>query len=598
MDVNKWEQPLRAGKEGRGDVTARSPAGERRGRRFAVNAAWMIAVSLFMRTAGVSFNVYLSRQAGGEVMGLHALLGGVYGLFLTLGCGGIHLGTTRLTAETAAVSHGRRESVEDKKEKLRRCLELCLGCAAVCGCGAGLLLFTLSPWIGRVWLGDGRTVSSLRVMALSLPPIALVNALSGYFTAVRRVGRNALCSVAAQVARLILCTYLLSLWLPRGTEAACLSLVLGGALSELLNLCLSLAAFLRDRKKHPEGPAEEEDGDPSARKADEETSYRKQPSERRRVSPALPGSGGMTRRLLRITVPVTLAACLRSGLVTLEHSLIPRGLKAGGASWAAALSSYGMIHSLVLPVVLFPSAFISSFSGLLVPEVAEAHARGDDERVRRFAGRVILPVLVFSFGAAGLLSCFAGEIGRVVCRSDQAVGYIRVLAPLVPVMYVDSSVDGILKGMGEQVYSMAVNVIDALTSVILVSVLIPRLGLQGYIITVYVTETLNTSLSLVRMLKITGLRLPLWRGVIAPLLCICGASGASRLLFAALPETVGGIPGLVLKLTMTAGLYLLLLRLTCGFGRRKNAPEETHAAGTSGAEKPPAESKRRVRAAE
>ena len=68
-------------------------------RRFAVNALLLIAVNLFMRTVGVSFNVYLSNRAGGEVMGLHALLGGVYGLAMTLGCGGINLGTTRLIAD-------------------------------------------------------------------------------------------------------------------------------------------------------------------------------------------------------------------------------------------------------------------------------------------------------------------------------------------------------------------------------------------------------------------------------------------------------------------------------------------------------------------
>ena len=68
--------------------------------RFARNALWLIALNLFLRTVGVSFNVYLAGRAGGEVMGLYSLILGVYGFFTTLGGGGAHLGCTRLIAET------------------------------------------------------------------------------------------------------------------------------------------------------------------------------------------------------------------------------------------------------------------------------------------------------------------------------------------------------------------------------------------------------------------------------------------------------------------------------------------------------------------
>ena len=53
--------------------------------RFARNALWLIALNLFLRTVGVSFNVYLAGRAGGEVMGLYSLILGVYGFFTTLG---------------------------------------------------------------------------------------------------------------------------------------------------------------------------------------------------------------------------------------------------------------------------------------------------------------------------------------------------------------------------------------------------------------------------------------------------------------------------------------------------------------------------------
>ena len=168
-------------------------------RRFAVNALLLIAVNLFMRTVGVAFNAYLAGRAGGEVMGLYSLLFGVYGLAMTLGSAGINLGTTRMVADVMGrfcpVSD--RREIEDTHEgeacrfAIRKVLRKCTGYSLVCGLGAGVLLFIAAPWIGTVWLSDGRTVLSLRVLALTLAPISVCACLSGYFTAVRRVAKTA-----------------------------------------------------------------------------------------------------------------------------------------------------------------------------------------------------------------------------------------------------------------------------------------------------------------------------------------------------------------------------------------------------------------------
>ncbi len=516
-------------------------------RRFAWNAFLLIAVNLFMRTVGVSFNVYLSNRAGGEVMGLYSLLFGVYGLALTLGSAGINLGTTRLVAEAVGESedtaHGSALS-ENGRQTVLQCLKRCIVYSLCCGVGAGVLLYIFSPVIGRVCLGDERTITSLRVLAATLPPIALSSCMGGYFTAVRRITPNAAVGIIAQFARIGFCTYLLTLWLPDGVESTCLALVLGGALAEFVNFLLTWTVYLIDKKRHLQihtsiTPFEND-----------------------------PASSDLTRKLLGITVPVTLSACLRSGLVTLQHILIPRGLKQSGASWESALASYGVVHGMVLSVVLFPSAFISSFSGLLVPEIAESNARGDTERIARISSRIITPALIFSFGVAGIMMCFAHELGIVIYNSAPAGMYIRQLAPLIPIMYVDSSVDAVLKGMGEQVYSMNVNIIDALSSVILVWLLLPRIGLAGYIVAIYVTETLNTTLSLTRMLRVSQMKICLWKQVFGPLCCVTGATCIVRLLGSWWPISAAhSIIGLVLHISAAVIIYLILLFLTHVIGQ-------------------------------
>ena len=134
--------------------------------RFALNALSLIAVNLFMRTVGVAFNAYLAGRAGGEVMGLYSLLFGVYGLAMTLGSAGIHLGTTRMVADVMGQfcpeENGAGEGCvgEVCRRAIRRVMVRCLTYSLVCGAGAGLLMLVSAPWIGREWLGDGRTVLS------------------------------------------------------------------------------------------------------------------------------------------------------------------------------------------------------------------------------------------------------------------------------------------------------------------------------------------------------------------------------------------------------------------------------------------------------
>ena len=99
-----------------------------------------------------------------------------------------------------------------------------------------------------------------------------------------------------------------------------------------------------------------------------------------------------------------------------------------------------------------------------------------------------------------------------------------MLAPLIPVMYLDTAVDSLLKGLGEQVYTMWVNIADASLSVILVALLLPKMGINGYIITVYFTEIINATLSITRLLSKCEIRPRIFLWIGRPLLCIIGAT--------------------------------------------------------------------------
>lgn len=482
-----------------------------------------------MRTVGVSFNVYVSNKAGAESMGLYSLLSGVYGFAVTFATSGINLATMRLVAGAL----GRNDKAE-ASAALRRCVLYCLFFSSI----ATAFLFFGAKFIGCRLLGDGRTVLSLKILAVTLIPISLSSAFNGYFTAVRRVYKNAAIQICEQAIKIASVSFLLTLLLPRGIEFACAALALGGGISEVCSFFISLVFFAVDKRKNI--------GTSSAAK-----SY-----------------GRLTTELLKTALPIASSAYVRSGLISIEHMLIPIGLEKHGLDRSGSLSVYGIIQSMVLPIVLFPSALISSFSGLLVPELTECAVKGNKRQIRYICERSIQLALIFSIGASGIMICFSQELGAVIYPKESTSAYIKMLAPLIPIMYLDTTVDHMLKGLGEQFYSMVVNIADSMLSVVLVWFLLPRMGIVGYIVTIYVTELINASFSIVRLMKKSGFKTHLVKWIIKPLFCIIGATCVAHMGFELIGKTALAPPAeLIIHIASTTAVYALLLRLTNAFDR-------------------------------
>ena len=156
------------------------------------------------------------------------------------------------------------------------------------------------------------------------------------------------------------------------------------------------------------------------------------------------------------------------------------------------------------PGATLPSCILNSLASLLVPEIAEYHALHQAKRIDGIINRVLYAALLFSLLVAGVFYAYAGELSNAVYHSSDTKPFLQLLAVLVPVMYLDMAVDGMLKGLDQQLSSMRYNIIDSGLCVILVYFLIPRYSVKGYIITLFVSEILNFYLSLRRLIRVSS----------------------------------------------------------------------------------------------
>lgn len=75
--------------------------------------------------------------------------------------------------------------------------------------------------------------------------------------------------------------------------------------------------------------------------------------------------------IIKLSGPVIFNRVLVSLLQSIESALIPMMFVLYGMSAKEALSAYGLITGMALPVVLFPVTFVNSFSMMLLPAVSK-----------------------------------------------------------------------------------------------------------------------------------------------------------------------------------------------------------------------------------
>ncbi|MDR3312890.1 MAG: polysaccharide biosynthesis C-terminal domain-containing protein [Oscillospiraceae bacterium] len=478
--------------------------------KLILNTALLTAASFLMQTVSVAFNVYLTNRIGELGIGLFQLTMTVYGMAATFACAGVRLGATRLNIDLLA---------KQPEASSRGAMRLCLGYAFVLSCTMGVALFLAAPLAATQWLSDPRATQALRWLALGLPFVSVTAAMQGYFTAVRTVFKSAAAQGVEQAVKIAAVVFFLGRMLPMGMEYACLAIVYGMCAGEVVALVFS-ALLLRSAH-----------------------------SMRRRDAPGQ--AQVKLRALLHIAGPEAAGTCVRSVLLTVEHLLIPRGFQAAGRSAEDATRIYGVIHGMSLPVLLYPSAVLSSLAGLLVPEFSLLRIDGRHRQIETAVRKILRLSLFYGVFIGGMFYAFAAPLSQRIYGSDIAAKYLQLLSPLVPVMYVDMSVDGMLKGLDQQKYSMRYNIIDSGMCVVLVSILLPRLAIKGYIIVLFISEIYNFFFSLRRLLVVTGVPRPRLAEIAKPLLCTaCAALIPLGLSNAAAP---GGLGSSTLRLVLALG---------------------------------------------
>lgn len=430
---------------------------------FLFNSLLMIIGSLLLQVIRLVFGIYISNKISTEALGVFGLIMTTYMFGITLAASGVNISCTRVISEEMAFGNDYAIKMSSRK---------CITIAMFLSIFASSLFYFNSDFIVTRFFESKVSVNIVYLICIALPLISISAALDGYFMAVRRVYKSVIADFIEQISKVIAIIVLFSIYLPLDTlESICFALILGDVISELVSFIFLIFAYLFDIKYHFS-------------------------SSRSNIKEAF------VFRILRILIPVAFTSYIRSGISTVKQLIIPSSLKKSGCSTEAALSNYGIISGMAMPIVMFPATILTTVSGILIPEFSRYYVKEDYRKIREYSDKLIIGSFLF----ACLITVFFWIFGDILATSiynNLSVGpYIKVFAALIPFMYVDIIIDNILKGLDAQTDIMIINIIDLLVTTGFIFFFVPILGLKGYIVSIFISEILNLSLSLNRLFKV------------------------------------------------------------------------------------------------
>lgn len=410
----------------------------------------LTVTGLVSRIIGFYYRIYLTRLFGEEGMGIYQLLNPVLALAFSLTAAGYQTAISKFVAERTAKKSG--SVFQPILVGLSISLPLSVLCTAI--------IFFLADFIGTTLLHEPRTVSMLRILAFSIPLSAAHSCINGYFYGKKKTAVPAVSQLLEQIAR-VGCVYAVSLVALKKGEIPTINVaVLGLLFGEFVSMLVSVGAIYYCYVKEHSQPLSLPGGNISCVQA--------------RFLP-------IYQSILGMAIPLTANRLVLNFLQSVESVSIPQSLRLYGYDTSTALSVYGVLTGMAMPLIFFPNALTGSVAVLLLPMISESNARNDIAAVKKAVLRTIKYCGLMGLACMSVFVIFGNSMGTLLFDSTLAGHFITTLGFICPFMYLDSTLSSILQGLGKAGSLFVMNILSLLLRLIFVFVAIPAVGISGYL---------------------------------------------------------------------------------------------------------------------
>lgn len=421
----------------------------------------LTATGFISRFIGFFYRIFLSRLFGAEGMGIYQLTSPVLALSFSLTVAGIQTAISKYVAGETVTKNYRYSFTH-----LFTGFVISMTLSFLCAFG----IYIFADEIALYFLLEERTAPLLRIISFSIPMATVHSCINGYFYGIRKTAVPSACQLAEQIIRVGSVYVIYYFCLEKGYTPTIAFAVLGLVIGEAASMLVSLIAV----KAHYADVVPQNYGSLLDFHA---LPFRK-----------------ATGNLMKVAVPLSLNRVVINFLQSVESIFIPNRLLSYGYDQTTALSVYGILTGMSLPLLLFPGAITNSICVLLLPVVSEAEAGGNKRTIKKAVNKSVR--YGFLLGLVFTILFLAGGkfLGNILYQNELAGSFIMILSFLCPLMYIASTLNSILNGLGKTGLTFAYSMISLLVRLGFVFFAIPLWGIHGYLWGLLASQLVQTLL--------------------------------------------------------------------------------------------------------
>lgn len=351
---------------------------------------------------GMIIKIVMTRAVGTEGIGIYMLLSPTFMLLIALAQLGFPIAISTLVAK-------------DKTNNKNLVFSI-LPVSIIINSVILVILFFGADFLVNNLLHEPRCFYGVLAIGFVLPFISISSILRGYFFGKQKMVPHVVSNVTEDFVRLLILMFGIPIFLSKGIEYAVAFIVLSNIASELTSI-LVLFFFLPKNFT-----LSKSDFKPKRKNIKE---------------------------ILSISLPATGSRLIGNIGGFFEPILLTYVLIKIGYSNAFIVNQYGILNGYVLPLLLMPSFFSMAISQALIPVVSKSFEQHHFQYTKTKIKQAIFLSLVIGIPVTILFVIFPDYFLNFIYHTNQGVDYLKVLAPIFILHYIQAPLTSTLQATGK-----------------------------------------------------------------------------------------------------------------------------------------------------
>ena len=431
--------------------------------KFIKSTIILIVGGFFTKILGLIIRIVLTRYIGTKGIGMYSMLIPTFMLLNSIAGLGL---PTALNVLISSEKYNNRNIVFTSI-----CISLLIDMIIL------MVLVFNYQFLSFKLFNNSKLALGLLSIGFILPFITISNALRSYFFAKQRMYPHVITNIIEDIIRLLLIVIGIPIIMPNGLEYVVAYVLLTNVFSELSSIIIFIILI---------------------------------PNFKYRKNELIPNKKNI-KDLLTIALPTTGSRIIGSIGYFFEPIIITYVLIKIGYDNNFILREYGIINGYVMQLVLLPSFFTAAISQALIPIVSKNYTNNNFKYIKKKIKQAIMVSLLIGIPMTLILEIYPDKLLHFLFKTKEGINYIRVIAPICILHYIQSPISSSLQAMHASKISMKGTLFGMIFRTIILFIFsYLKIGLWSLIIATSINIIFVTIYDLLNVIRI--LKTPLSKG--------------------------------------------------------------------------------------